>query len=977
MKKILSTLVLSLVATVMLLAQAPQTFSYQTVVRDNNWQVIQNQSIGVQVAIIEDIANGSIVYSEEHTATTNDIGLINLAVGGGTVATGLFSNIDWGNHSYFMKISVDVSGGSNYVTMGTTQLRSVPYALFAETSNNAGPQGIQGVAGNDGVDGVDGIDGTNGLDGIDGLAGAQGIQGLQGDTGVAGVQGSIGLTGAQGIQGLQGDTGIAGTNGVNGIDGTNGVDGADGTNGVDGLNGTNGAVGATGPQGLQGLAGNDGADGTNGIDGNDGADGLNGTNGTNGAVGATGLQGIAGNDGADGTNGIDGNDGADGLNGTNGVDGTNGLPGADGVDGVDGSDGVDGVDGANGTNGVDGAVGATGAQGIQGVVGNDGADGIQGLTGDTGVAGPQGIQGVPGVVGPAGGAQGDQGFDGNSSIWEANPTSTTPTTGLFHINSTGTTIVASTEDFNGVMMDDWFNYANVNDIITVREVNNPVNVGYFRLTSTFIQIPIPLPAGTFTASISYVSGSITGPVPATVGLLYYIGYVVSGAQGPPGPFGPPGADGTDGIDGIDAVVDYDSLANLISIDSTFITNVSGATGGGCDWQFPDGIGESIHLTGYPLSYTVPSGKNLYINYANVTNVDLVINNMKVVSISNVNSTPPTFKVPIIATDGDVVTLVSNGCCTNGASLLGFLVDKIVEPITIDLVNNPYTIPSNKTFVLLNGNGSNNSSFNISLNGIGTGIIFGNETPLEEQKSIPIIFKSGDNLESPGSPTGTHILNGYLADENYFAGCGGSSSSSASNATIDSLSQVVSNLDSTLTSLLAQLGCTDPVALNYNPFANIDNGSCIGIGASYQGGIIFYLDGNGGGLIAAPTDQSANTEWGCYQQLISGADGTAIGSGAQNTIDIEAGCTTSGTAADVCANLTLGGFNDWFLPSKDELNEMYLNIGQGLTSFANYYYWSSTEIGLNDAWIQYFYDGLQINSNKNNNVFNVVRAVRAF
>ena len=312
MKKILSTLVLSLVATVMLLAQAPQTFSYQTVVRDNNWQVIQNQSIGVQVSIIEDVANGIVVYQEEHTATTNDIGLINLAVGGGTLATGLFSSIDWGNHSYFMKISVDVSGGTNYVAMGTTQLRSVPYALFAETSNNAGPQGIQGVAGNDGVDGVDGIDGTNGLDGIDGvdgLAGAQGIQGLQGDTGVAGVQGSIGLTGAQGIQGLQGDTGIAGTNGVNGIDGTNGVDGADGTNGVDGLNGTNGAVGATGTQGIQGVAGNDGADGTNGIDG---------TNGVDGAVGATGtqgIQGVAGNDGADGADGVDGIDGVDGQGG--------------------------------------------------------------------------------------------------------------------------------------------------------------------------------------------------------------------------------------------------------------------------------------------------------------------------------------------------------------------------------------------------------------------------------------------------------------------------------------------------------------------------------------------------------------------------------------------------------------------------------------------------------------------------------------
>lgn len=155
-----------------------------------------------------------------------------------------------------------------------------------------------------------------------------------------------------------------------------------------------------------------------------------------------------------------------------------------------------------------------------------------------------------------------------------------------------------------------------------------------------------------------------------------------------------------------------------------------------------------------------------------------------------------------------------------------------------------------------------------------------------------------------------------------------------------------------------------------------------IGDTYQGGIIFYLNGSGGGLIAAPTDQS-NTDWGCSANSISGADGIAIGTGAQNTIDIEAGCASSGIAADVCANLVLSGYTDWFLPSKDELNLMYQNIGPGdalglgnVGGFASGEYWSSTENTGGGAFRQNFVNGNQAtNYGKGTSLY--VRAVRAF
>jgi len=155
---------------------------------------------------------------------------------------------------------------------------------------------------------------------------------------------------------------------------------------------------------------------------------------------------------------------------------------------------------------------------------------------------------------------------------------------------------------------------------------------------------------------------------------------------------------------------------------------------------------------------------------------------------------------------------------------------------------------------------------------------------------------------------------------------------------------------------------------------------LAIGDTYQGGIIFYLDGNGGGLIAADSDQYS-AQWGCYEQSIAGTS-SAVGTGAANTTAILSGCSEIYIGGWFCADLTLGGYTDWFLPSKDELNLMYDNIGPGdelglgnVGDFDNDYYWSSTETAGSFAWAQNFAGGYQGGLYKINTFS--VRAVRAF
>jgi hypothetical protein len=164
---------------------------------------------------------------------------------------------------------------------------------------------------------------------------------------------------------------------------------------------------------------------------------------------------------------------------------------------------------------------------------------------------------------------------------------------------------------------------------------------------------------------------------------------------------------------------------------------------------------------------------------------------------------------------------------------------------------------------------------------------------------------------------------------------------------------------------------------YGNQQNFTTAPILTIGQSYQGGVIAYVDASGiHGLIAAPNDQSSGAQWGCYGTSISGADGTAYGTGNQNTIDIMNGCSTAGIAARLCGDLVLGGYSDWYLPSLNELNLLFVNK-DAIGGFALGYYYSSTEYGTGGtaAWDQYFVNGGQTFTSKN--AWDRVRAVRTF
>jgi hypothetical protein len=135
MKKIILSLLVYLMVSLNASAQVPQTINFQAVIRNNAGDVIKNQSVRFRLSITEGL-NGAVVFSETHQATTNALGLVNISIGTGTIISGIMASLNWSGVQKYLKIEVDVTGGNNFTLMGTQQLVSVPYSLFADKAGS-------------------------------------------------------------------------------------------------------------------------------------------------------------------------------------------------------------------------------------------------------------------------------------------------------------------------------------------------------------------------------------------------------------------------------------------------------------------------------------------------------------------------------------------------------------------------------------------------------------------------------------------------------------------------------------------------------------------------------------------------------------------------------------------------------------------------------------------------------------------------
>lgn len=281
-----------------MLAQVPQKFSYQAVIRDADQQLLRNTNLDIQVSLFSAANAGNPEFVEQHTVTTNQNGLVTFVIGEGSEVNGSLQNIEWLNGPFFIRIDKDLTGDGVFDISGINEVLSVPFALYAQNSGTPGPAGPQGPPGPPGADGTSVtilgaldspadlpdsgspgdawlIDGElwiwdgNEWQNVGNIEGPEGPQGPQGPQGIAGAPGPEGPQGPQGPEGPRGFDGPQGEPGPPGMDGQQGPPGPQGPQGDPGPQGPQGPAGPQGEQGPQGPQGDPGPEGPQGPPGDE------------------------------------------------------------------------------------------------------------------------------------------------------------------------------------------------------------------------------------------------------------------------------------------------------------------------------------------------------------------------------------------------------------------------------------------------------------------------------------------------------------------------------------------------------------------------------------------------------------------------------------------------------------------------------------------------------------------------------------
>lgn len=943
-------------------AQAPQAINYQGIARNGAGQTLLNQSVGIRLSILDSSSMGTAVYVETHHTITSNKGLFNLSIGAGTVVSGNFSSINWGQSSKWLKTEMDASGGTNYQPIGTTQFLSVPYSVFSDKSGNGMPNGVN----------TGDILYWNGSTWVPvPLPGGSPSQRSTSTSRSASAQTAVNANGSDNGNGL----GLALCNGIPAWGGcpltisTSPISQVSYTSAVSGGNITttnNIYILASGV--CYGTAPNPTVSGNKTTDGN-GGNFISTITGllpnTTYYVRAYGTQGF-------------GTTYGDEISFTT-------LP----------------LTVPSVSTGEAGNISNTTAQ-CGGVISSDGgaiitARGVcwstnsnptlanQFTSDGTGVG--TYISNLTGLSPSAtyyvrayasnsiGTAYGNE-ISFTSNIVELPTITTTAATSITYTRaSSGGNITSeggapvttrgicwSTSPNPTIANNSASAGSGMGSFVASLTSLTPNTTYYVRAFATnlggttygnqqsFNTLALILPTVT-TTTISGISstsavggGTVTDEGGSTVSVR---GICWSTSQGPT----TSGSKTTDGS----GTGNYFSILTNLSFSTTYYVRAyatnSVGTAYGSEVSFT--TASSVPAFSVPIvgikTVTVNSGNTSassggYISYdggSAVTARGICWSTGQNPTLANDFSSDGTgigtFSSTINHNTGCNVTYYVRAYATNStgtgySNQVSFSTG--IEPSGIST-----TAVSNIAANSATSGGTIVSDEGCLITARGVCWSYTNNMPTTADSKT---------IDGSGTGTFTSSITGLLSNVTYY------------------VRAYATNIKGTAYGNLQVLTTTGPPSFY--------------IGQAYGGGIVCYIDGSGQhGLIAATSDQGI-VFWGCLGTSIPGANGTAVGTGASNTAAIVANCSQSGIAARICDELVLNGYSDWFLPSYDELALMY-QYRTLIGGFSPNFYWSSSEYGVNHARLLHFVDG-GLGSGRKENDDGLsdpwyVRAVRAF